>query len=141
MVLFTVVSMVLVMASIMEWLASSVKQTQRNQTYTDSEAAAEGVTEIAFAQMDRDFIQNGTLNSESSYSDLLPVMTGWPIQFTFAGTNSSDSPGSIYVNIGNEQKQLQALGTTYANLQGYLQPVTVTATATPVGQLYNVPEP
>ena len=139
MVLFTVVSMVLVMASIMEWLASSVKQTQRNQTYTDSEAAAEGVTEIAFAQMDRDFIQNGTLNSESSYSDLLPVMTGWPIQFTFAGTNSSDSPGSIYVNIGNEQKQLQALGTTYANLQGYLQPVTVTATATPVGQLYNVP--
>jgi hypothetical protein len=138
-VLFTIVSMILVMGSVMEWIASSVNQAKKNEIFTDSQAAAEGATEIAFAQMDRDFIQNGALNSESSYADLLPVMTGWPIQFTFAGTNSSDNPGSISVNIGTQVPQLQALGTEYANLQGYLTPVTVTATAIPTGQLYKVP--
>ena len=34
---------------------------------------------------------------------------------------------------------LEPLGGQFANLEGYAQIVTITATATPVGQLYNQP--
>ena len=136
MVLFTIVSMTLVMASILEWLASSTKQTQDNNMYTASEAAAEGATEMAFASMDRDYLYNA-LNPASSYIGVLPNMTGWPIQFVFSDTNHINN--QISINVAAESEQLQQLGAEFPGLEGYPQTVTVTATATPVGQLYDVP--
>jgi flagellar basal body-associated protein FliL len=58
MVLFTLVAMIMVFASTMMWMSSSVKQTAENTMFTTSQAAAEGATEMAFAEMDRDFLLN-----------------------------------------------------------------------------------
>jgi len=135
-VLFTLVAMIMVFSSTMMWMSSSVKQTAKNSVFTTSQAAAEGATEVAFAEMDRDFLLN-VLQSGSSYDQLLPNQTGWPMQFTFSDTNGNT--GQISVNEGTLSSALQPLGTEYASLEGYIQTVTVTATATPQSQLYNQP--
>jgi hypothetical protein len=135
-VLFTIVAMTMVMGSILLWLSSSVEQTSKNSMFTTSQAAAEGATEMAFAEMDRDFLLN-SLQAGSYYSTLTPSTNNWPIQFIFSDTNGNR--GHISINVGALSQQLQPLGTEYANLEGYIEPVTVTATATPVGQLYNQP--
>lgn len=138
MVLFALVAMIMVFSSVMFWLSSSVKQTAENNIYTSSEAAAEGATEMAFAQMDRDF-NLSALSPASSYTQLLPTMTGWPVQYTFSGTNSTDHPGNIYINEGSPSQDLEPLGNEYANLQGIIQSITITATATPQGTIYTNP--
>jgi hypothetical protein len=136
MVLFTLVAMIMVFASTMMWMSSSVKQTAENTMFTTSQAAAEGATEMAFAEMDRDFLLN-VLQPASSYDTLLPDQTNWPIQFAFSNTNGQT--GSISIVEGTLSQVLQPLGTEYANLEGYIQPVTVIATATPQNQLYDQP--
>ncbi|HEY3763003.1 MAG TPA: hypothetical protein VGN23_14760 [Verrucomicrobiae bacterium] len=135
-VLFTLVAMTMVFGSTMLWMSSSMKQTAKNNSFTTSQAAAEGVTEMAFAEMDRDFLLN-VLQPASYYYKLFPDQTGWPIQFTFSDTNGV--AGQISIDEGTPSSTLQPLGTQYANLEGAIQTVTVTATATPQSQLYNQP--
>jgi hypothetical protein len=135
-VMFTMVSMIMVLGSVMLWISSSTKQNAKNIAFTSAEAAAEGATEMAFAKMDKDFLLN-SLQPASYYNTVLPNETNWPIQFTYSDTNGV--AGQISINEGVQSGTLEPLGEQYASLQGYAQIVTITATATPVGQLYNQP--
>ncbi len=135
-VLFTLTAMILVLGGVMFWISSSVKQTAKNSMFTTSQAAAEGATEMVFAEMDRDFLKS-SLGTAGSYDQLLPDETGWPIQFNF--DDGQGNTNQINVNIGNSSGGLQQLGDQYVGLQGYIQIITVTATATPISQLYNQP--
>ena len=66
-VMFTMVSMIMILGSVMLWISSSTKQTAKNISYTSAEAAAEGATEMAFAKMDKDFLLNSLFCSPASY--------------------------------------------------------------------------
>jgi len=120
--------MLVVFAGVMVWISTNGKQLRRNQTFMSSQAAAEAATEMVFAQMDRDYLFQ-SLNPASSYQSLTPVTTSWPVQYTF----------NVNVNEGTQSGTLQYLNNQYTNLLGEPQTVTITATATPVGQFQNVP--
>src|SRR5580698_9698031 len=121
--------MLLVFAGVMYWISSNGKQLRRNQTFMSSQAAAEGATEMVFAQMDRDYLF-GTLNSSvAGYQALAPITTNWPVQYSF----------NVNVSEGQQSATLQYLNNQYTNLLGEPQTVTVSATATPVGQFQTVP--
>jgi hypothetical protein len=119
----------IVFAAVLVWVTSNAKQMQRNQQFTASEAAAEGASEIIFAHMDRDYLY-GSLNSLANYENLSPVMAGWPVQYTF------DENITLGPQVTNA---LQSLGSQYAGLLGEPQTNTITVTANPESQLYNVP--
>jgi type II secretory pathway pseudopilin PulG len=119
----------IVFAGVMYWISSNGSQMQRNQIFMASEAAAEGATEMAYAQMDQDFLYQSLNSSGSAYSVLVPNTTNWPVQYTFNTT----------VTIGQQSGALQYIGSQYTNLLGYAQTNTITCTATPVGQMFSVP--
>jgi hypothetical protein len=79
--------------------------------------------------MDRDYLY-GSLNSLANYENLTPAMTGWPMQYTF------DENITLGPQVTNA---LQSLGSQYAGLVGEPQTNTITVTANPESQLYNVP--
>ncbi|HTR40534.1 MAG TPA: hypothetical protein VMH87_02800 [Pseudomonadales bacterium] len=122
------VTIMLVFAGLMYWVMTNARQMGRNRAFTATQAAAEGATEVVFAHMDRDYLY-GNLNSISNYVDLAPYMTNWPVQYTF----------DVNVDIGEPTAVLSFLSSQYTNLIGEPQTNTITVTATPVGQLYNVP--
>jgi hypothetical protein len=118
----------IVFGAVLVWVTTNAKQMQRNQQFTSSEAAAEGASEIIFAHMDRDYLY-GNLNALTNYENLTPVMIGWPVQYTFDEN----------ITLGAQSVQLQSLGSQYAGLLGEPQDATITVTANPESQLYNVP--
>jgi len=123
--------------SIMYWVASSSKQAQRNNLFTTDEVAAEAATETVFAQMDRDFLYQSLNPDITAYNKLLPNMTNWPVHFVFSDTNGVTNQISIYE--GTNSGVLQSLGSEFGGLQGFPQPVTITATATATNQAFSVP--
>jgi hypothetical protein len=122
------VIIMLVFASLMYWVMSNARQMQKNKTFTTSQAAAEGASEVVFAHMDRDYLY-GNLNSVANYEELEPNMTNWPVTYSY----------DVSVNLGPQVDILSYLGSQYTNLIGEPETNTVTVTATPIGQLYNVP--
>jgi hypothetical protein len=122
------VTIMLVFAGLMYWVMTNARQMQRNRTFTSTQAAAEGATEVIFAHMDRDYLY-GNLNSISNYVDLAPYMTNWPVQYSF----------DVNVDVGQSSSALAYLSSQYTNLIGEAQTNTITVTATPISQLYNVP--
>ena len=121
--------MLIVFAGIMVWISTNGKQTRRNQIFTSSQAAAEAATEMVFAQMDRDYLYNVLNQDPAAYEAMNPVTTNWPVQYTF----------NVDVNVGQQSETLQYLINQYTNLLGDPQPVTISATATPIGQFETVP--
>lgn len=117
-----------VFTGVMLWISTNGKQTLQNETFTTSEAAAEGATEMAFSAMDRDYLY-GSLNSASNYDLLIPSMTNWPVQYKF----------NLSVTEDNQSSMEQPLGSQYQNLEGFPQTNIVTATATPIGRFFNIP--
>ena len=62
------------------WTSTNGAISQRNNTFNQSEAAAEAATEKVFSQMDRDFLY-GSLNASSYYSTYIPNTSAtnlWP---------------------------------------------------------------
>ncbi len=124
------------LASIMWWAASNGKVTRQNELFTTAEAAAEAANEQVVATLDRDWTYGQTLQAASVYANLaLPVQTAWPMQFQYS--DGSGNNNKIGVTIGS-QAFTNALGAQFASLSGYIQPCTITATATTSGQLYTV---
>lgn len=120
--------MLMVFAGVMYWITTNGKQLRRNQIFLSSQAAAEGATEMVFAQMDRDYLYQ-SLNSASGYESITPVTTSWPVQYTF----------NVNVTLGAQSGNLQYMANQYTNLLGFPQTNVITATATPVGQFQSVP--
>jgi hypothetical protein len=128
----------LVFASIYFWAGSNAQVTVRNNQYNMSENAAESAVERVIGQIDRDFISLSISNA-SAYTSLPAGIdqSTWPIQYTFS--DQSGSTGQVSVIFGAAATNTVPLNSQYAGLYGLAQSVDVYATATPIGQLYNVP--
>ena len=126
--LASLVVILIVFSGVMFWVTSNGQQLEKNEAFTDSEAAAEGASEVVFAHMDRDYLY-GNLASISNYQADIPSLTGWPQTYNF----------SVNVNLGAQSQVLQYLGSQYTNLIGEPETNTITVTATPTGQLFNIP--
>ncbi len=121
--------LLVVFAGIMAWISTNGKQTRRNQIFTSSQAAAEAAAEMVFAQMDHDYLYDALSQDASLYEEMNPVTTNWPVQYTF----------NVNVSVGQQATNLQYLINQYTNLLGDPQPVSISATATPIGQFETVP--
>ncbi len=121
--LCAIVIILIVFAGVMYWIASNSQQMQKNEVFTTSEAAAEGVTELVYATMDRDFVY-GNLNTSNYYQNLNISTNSWPVLYNFSTTVIK---GPLVTN-------LQYLGSQFTNLLGEPQTNTVIVTATPLGR-------
>jgi hypothetical protein len=133
---FLVVTLAVV-ADLLSWTSFSAKTTGRNNQFLASESAAEAADEYVIATMTRDYL-NQALNPVSSYTSYIPTNTSvWPVTYNFS--DASGNANKTTVTEGTEGSSLQPLTSQFSNLKGYIQPVTITSTATPTKQLYNVP--
>ena len=100
----------IVFASIMYWVTSSARVTQRNNLFNVCQAAAQGAVEVSIAQMDRDFIYQ-SINNSNVYIPLVTNIdqSSWPVKFIFSDTNGT--PNQINVSI-----YPQNWGTNYVTL-------------------------
>ncbi|MEI6193644.1 MAG: hypothetical protein WCS42_04865 [Verrucomicrobiota bacterium] len=119
--LFLALSLV-VFGSMMGWVSSGAKVTQRNILFNSAQAAAESATEVALGTMMRDYTFQA-LNSASAYANLYSTIdqTTWPIKYQFS--NPSMSVGTKYwTNLDSQ----------FTGLSGFVQYCTnaITATAT-----------
>ena len=135
-VLAFLLASLLVFASLLYWVSSNTKITQRNNQFLASEYAAEAGTEVALSQMTYDFLSQ-TLTNASFYASLPIPQTNWPVQFAFSGTNGAANQISVY--IGAIPPTTQPLNSQYSGLYGFAQQCLIAATATPVNQPYTVP--
>ena len=132
---FLVVILV-VLGSTMRWIVSNSTMTARNNQFLLSEYAAEGATEKVLGQMESDWVADTLSPSGSTYATFVPTnMTDWPVKYLFSDTN--DVTNQVSVDMG--QQTWQALPAPFSGLNAFIKPVTVTATATPVGQRFTVP--
>jgi hypothetical protein len=131
----------IVFASMMLWTSNSVSITLRNNQFNMSESAAEAATEKVLSQMDHDYLSQSLSNSGTYYGAMIPSQAnnqvGWPVKYVYSDTNGVTN--QISVNIGSWYTNTVALESQYKGLYGLVQPCTITATAKPVGQRYNVP--
>jgi hypothetical protein len=129
----------IVFASVMYWVSTNANITQRNNSFNQSEAAAESATEYVISQMISDF-NNLCLNPSNYYEPLTPPTTpstgNWPVQYQFSATNGA-SGLSVFVSIG--PTNWGAVPSQFTGLNGYGQNCIIACTATPVGQAVNVP--
>ena len=125
------------LGSLMQWTASSARLTGKNNQFLASESAAESADELVVATMTRDYL-NQSLNAVSSYTSLVPTnIPSWPLTYQF--TDASNTLNRTTVTLGANGSYLTPLSSQFSDLQGYIQPVTISSTATPTGQTYNVP--
>jgi hypothetical protein len=131
-----------VFASVMYWISSSSYVTTRNNQFNMSEAAAEAATEKVLSQMNYEYVAQSLSNNGAYYgSSFVPSQTNdqasWPIKYVYSATNGAAN--QISVNLGVWSTYTVPLGSQYTNLYGLVQPCTITATATPIGQRFTVP--
>ena len=144
MILCFLVVCLIVFSSTMFWISSNSSVTARNNQFNMSEAAAEAATEEVLSQMNYDYVAQSLSNNGAYYgSTFIPkasdqVNWGWPIQYGYTGTNSSQT-NQISVVIGSWTTNTVPLNSQFQGLYGLVQPCTITATATPIGQRFAVP--
>jgi hypothetical protein len=132
------VVILIVLATTMNWVVSNSTTTARNNQFLASEYAAEAATERALGQIENDWLTGTSSTNGSLYAMLIPTNTSdWPIQYIFSDTNNIAN--RISVDIEDETATLQPLSHPYSGLMAFITPVTVTATATPIGQRFAVP--
>ena len=126
----------LLFASFMYWTSSNATITTKNNQFVASQYAAEAATENVLSQMEHDFLCQSLTNA-AYYSTLTIPQTSWPVQFTFSDTNGVAN--QISVSIGAVPGTTQPLDSQFSGLYGFPMACVVAATATPIGQTYNVP--
>ena len=140
-----------IFASIMYWITSSSYVTARNNQFNMSEAAAEAATEKVLSQMNYDYVAQSLSNNGAYYgSTFIPTtninqqanwpfndQASWPIKYAYSATNGAANQISVYLGVWTTNTV--PLGSQYTNLYGLVQPCTITATATPIGQRFTVP--
>ncbi len=132
----------LLLVSVMNWSNSSARQTERNNLFGLGTGAAEAATERVIAQMTFDFFNQNFATGSNYYtinsSNLVPVTTGWPVQFTFSNPSNS-SPTYVSVNPINWTTNWGTLfAANYSGMHADIANCTVVSTATASNQPYNV---
>ncbi len=129
-----------VFASMMYWISSNASVTSRNNQFNMSEAAAEAAAEKVLSQMNYDYIAQSLSNSGAYYGSKIPTtndQASWPVKYVYSDTNGVAN--QISVNLGSWSTNTTPLNSQFTGLYGLVQPCTITATATPIGQRYAVP--
>jgi hypothetical protein len=126
-------AMLLVIAAMVNWSSTSAKITVRNNQFVASQLAAEAATEVVAAQMIHDFLSQGT-NDASAWSAInVTNLNAWTNNITYQITDTNGTANRVSV------AALPATTNIINNMMNIVQPYMLTATATPLGQLYNVP--
>jgi hypothetical protein len=136
----------LLLGSVMNWTNSSAIQTERNNLFNMSTAAAEADTEFVIAQMTRDFF-NQSLQPTNYYIPLYITAANqtnynWPVKFSFsdgAGNANQTSVSTVPVNYTTNWTVITAVNSAYIGLWAAVANCTVISTATPINQPYSVP--
>jgi len=144
MTLIFIAAALLLLGSVMDWSNGNARQTERNNLFGMSEAAAEAATESAIAKMTFDFFNQNFVSSPTNYYmtnsvSRLPITTAWPVGFSFSNPISSSSP--IYIGvvpINWTVNWTNLFSSNYAGLHAYVANCTVISTATTTNQPYNV---
>jgi len=130
-----------VFASMMYWISSNSSVTARNNQFNMSEAAAEAGTEKVLSQMNYDYVAQTLSNSAAYYSTaFIPNASdqaSWPVKYVYSDTNGVTN--QITVSLGSWTTNTVALDSQFTGLYGLVEPVTISAVATPIGQRFNVP--
>lgn len=119
--------------SLLHWVSTSVRITERNNLHLAAQAAAESATEDVITTMMRDFTFS-TLNPASSYASLVPNISNWPTRFVFSDTNSAANKTSVFIG----QTAWTELPSQFKGLYGYGQDCVIASTATTAGKSYDV---
>jgi hypothetical protein len=140
----------LVFVSVMYWITGSARVTASNNQFNMSEAAAEAASEKVLSKMNYDFVAQSLTNGGAYYSKLIPTtninqqanwlindQANWPIKYVYSATNGAVD--QISVNLGVWTTNTVPLHSQYTGLYGLVQECTITATATPIDQRFNVP--
>jgi len=130
----------LLLVSVMNWTNSSARQTERNNLFGLGTGAAEAATERVIAQMTFDFFNQNFASSANYYTtnsaNLLPITTGWPVQFSFSNPSNSN-PVYVSVNPVNWTTNWGTLfAASFAGEHAYIANCTVISTATALNQPY-----
>jgi hypothetical protein len=124
------------LASLLLWASSNGKVTQQNELFTTAESAADAATEKVVANLDFDWTYNQALQSASHYSSLpLPDQTAWPMTFQYSDGSGNNGVTGVIISLTN---YYAPVGSEFAGLSGYIQPCTITSTATTINQTYLV---
>jgi hypothetical protein len=130
----------LLLVSVMNWTNSSARQTERNNLFGLGTGAAEAATERVIAQMTFDFFNQNFPSGANYYTtnsgNLLPITTGWPVQFSFSNPSNS-SPVYVSVNPINWSTNWGTLfSANYTGMHADIANCTVISTATALNQPY-----
>ena len=133
----------LLLGSMMDWTNSSAKQTERNNLFNMSMAAAEADTERVIAQMSHDFLQS-SLQLPPNYTPIYITSANqtsynWPVQFAFsdgAGNANQTGVSEIPTVWTANWTRINAVNSAYSNLWAIVANCTVTSTATAINQPY-----
>jgi len=130
----------LLLVSVMNWTNSSARQTERNNLFGLGTGAAEAATERVIAQMTFDFFNQNFPSGANYYStnsvNLLPITTGWPVQFSFNNPSNSN-PVYVSVNPINWSTNWGTLfSANYTGMHADIANCTVISTATALNQPY-----
>jgi hypothetical protein len=136
--LLFLVIMLTMLASVTRLTYVQSTLTARNNIYNSSVAAAEAGTEVAIAQMQRDFLHQSINSDLEVYRRLTPAQyqDSWPLHFQFSddkhvvGQTGVESLGPAVVT---------NLDSQFSGLYGLVLPYRITSTATPIGRLYEPP--
>jgi hypothetical protein len=125
----------------MSYVSSNSSVTARNNQFNMSQAAAEAATEKVLSQMNYDYVAQCLSNNGAYYATaFIPTaadQASWPVQYVYSSTNGVTN--QISVSMGAWTPNTIPLNSQFTGLYGLVQPVTIAATARPVGQRYNVP--
>jgi hypothetical protein len=126
------------LGGLMQWTASSSKLASKNNQFLASESAAEAADEVVIANMCRDYLSQ-SINTTNYYATVVTNINtaAWPVTYNFSDLSGTANKSTVAQ--GTYVGSLTPLGSQYANLQGFIQPYTISTTATPTGQTYNVP--
>ena len=132
------VVILIVLGGTMGWIVSNSTMTARNNQFGSSQYAAEAATEKVLGEMESDWLADVLSTNGSTYATFIPTnMSDWAMQYVYSDTNGVTN--QISVNIGQKSATWQPLPAPYSGLKAIVTPVTITATATPTRQRYNVP--
>lgn len=140
MVLVSIDIALLVLASVINWTDSTSILAERNNLYTQSSAAAEAMTECIMANMASDFYAQN-LQSTNSYTgtNMLPSISGWPVQFSFGNPYNNSAGSYVSINPINWTTNWTVLfGSNAAGLHAYVANCTAASTATTTNQVCSV---
>jgi hypothetical protein len=133
----------LLLGSVMNWTNTTAKQTELNNLFNVSTAAAEADTELVIAQMTRDFF-NQSLQPTNIYIPLYITTANqtnynWPVKFAFsdgAGNANQTSVSTVPTVYTTNWTRINAVNSAYSNLWATIANCTVISTATAIQQPY-----